>query len=135
MGATAWGRADTALDPPETAASVSGGYDRRVPRSPEETWKPIADAELGTPDVTGGTGFGRSEGLRIRKRIYAMLVNGELVVKLPKARVDELVGDGVGRRFEPGTGRVMKEWLSVPPSASRRWKALVHEAKAFVGPG
>ena len=41
---------------------------------------------------------------------------------------------GVGRRFEPGTGRVMKGWLSVPPGASRRWKALVLEAKAFVGP-
>jgi hypothetical protein len=27
----------------------------------------------------------------------------------------------------------MKEWLSVPPTASRRWKALVAEAKAFVG--
>jgi hypothetical protein len=69
------------------------------------------------------------------KKIYAMLVSGELVVKLPKARVDELVGTGVGRRFEPGTGRVMKEWLSVPPTASRRWKALVREAKDFVGSG
>jgi hypothetical protein len=105
-----------------------------LPRSPEELWKPIADAELATPGVTGGTGFGRSEGLRIRNKIYAMLVNDELVVKLPKARVDELADRGVGRRFEPGTGRVMKEWLSVPASASRRWKALVVEAKAFVDP-
>ena len=80
--------------------------------------------------VTGGTGFGRSEGLRIENKIYAMLVNDELVVKLP--RPNEL--GAVGRRFEPGTGRVMKEWLSVPSSASRRWKALVHDAKAFVGP-
>ena len=28
----------------------------------------------------------------------------------------------------------MKGELSVPPGASRRWKALVLEAKAFVGP-
>jgi hypothetical protein len=106
-----------------------------MPRTPEEIWRPIAAEELKLGGVTGGTGFGRSEGLRIENRIYAMLVNGELVVKLPKARVDELVGAGVGLRFEPGTGRVMKEWLSVPPSSSRRWKALVHEAKAFVGAG
>lgn len=106
-----------------------------MPRTPEELWKPIADEHRTFPGVTGGTGFGRSEGLRIENRIYAMLVNGELVVKLPKVRVDELVEAGVGRRFEPGTGRVMKEWLSVPPGASRRWKALVLEAKAFVGPG
>jgi hypothetical protein len=106
-----------------------------MPRTPEEIWKPIADEELRSSGVTGGTGFGRSEGLRIESKIYAMLVNGELVVKLPKTRVDELVESGVALRFEPGTGRVMKEWLSVPPSSSRRWKALVRESKAFVGAG
>lgn len=105
-----------------------------MPRTPDEIWQPIADAELGTPGVTGGTGFGRSAGLRIERKIYAMLVNDELVVKLPKARVDELTDDGVGRRFEPGTGRVMKEWLSVSASSSRRWRSLVSEAKAFVRP-
>ena len=103
-------------------------------RTPEQIWQAIADAELGTTGVTGGTGFGRSEGLRIDRKIYAMLVNDELVVKLPKDRVDELVDGGVGHRFEPGTGRVMKEWLSVSTSASRRWRGLVVEAKAFVGP-
>jgi hypothetical protein len=105
-----------------------------VPRTPEQIWQPIADAELGSPGVTGGTGFGRSAGLRIDRKIYAMLVNDELVVKLPKDRVDELAADGVGTRFEPGTGRVMKGWLSVPASSSRRWRALVDEAKAFVRP-
>ena len=104
-----------------------------MPRPPEEIWKPIATEQLKARGVTGGTGFGRSEGLRIENKIYAMLVNDELVVKLPKVQVDELVEAGVGRRFEPGTGRVMKEWLSVPSSASRRWKALVHDARAFVG--
>ena len=105
-----------------------------MPRTPEQIWEPIAVEHRELRGVTGGTGFGRSEGLRIDDKIYAMLVNGELVVKLPKTRVDELVVAGVGGRFEPGTGRVMKEWLIVPASASRRWKALVIEAKAFVGP-
>ena len=105
-----------------------------MPRTPEEIWEPIAVEHRKLRGATGGTGFGRSEGLRIDDKIYAMLVNGELVVKLPRARVDELVAAGVGGRFEPGTGRVMKEWLSVPASASRRWKSLVIEAKAFVGP-
>ena len=106
-----------------------------MPRTPEEIWEPIAGEQRKLRGVTGGTGFGRSAGLRIEKKIYAMLVNGELVVKLPRDRVDELVGADVGRRFEPGTGRVMKEWLSVPAGASRRWRALVREAKDFVGPG
>ncbi len=106
-----------------------------MPRTPEQIWKAIADAELTTQGVSGGTGFGRSEGLRIRNKIYAMLVKGELVLKLPKERVDALLDAGVGQRFDPGHGRMMKEWLSVPPSASRRWKSLVAEAKAFVGSG
>jgi hypothetical protein len=104
-------------------------------RTPEQIWKPLAAAELKARGVTSGTGFGRSEGLRISNKIYAMLVNGELVVKLPRDRVDELVDARVGERFDPGHGRVMREWLSVPTSASRRWKGLVGEAKAFVGRG
>jgi hypothetical protein len=101
-------------------------------RTPDQIWKPIAETELALRGVKGGTGFGRSEGLRISNKIYAMLVNGELVVRIPKARVDELVDAGIGRRFEPSPGRIMKEWLSLPPAASRRWKALVAEARAFV---
>ena len=101
-------------------------------RTPEQIWKPIAQAELATRGVKGGTGFGRSEGLRVSNKIYAMLVRGELVVRVPKPRVDELVDAGIGRRFEPSPGRVMKEWLSLPPAAYRRWKALVVEARTFV---
>lgn len=101
-------------------------------RTPEQIWKPIAQAELATRGVKGGTGFGRSEGLRISNKIYAMLVHGELVVRVPKPRVDELVDAGIGRRFEPSPGRVMKEWLSLPPAAYRRWKPLVAEARTFV---
>jgi hypothetical protein len=104
----------------------------RKPRTPEEIWGPIGEAELRLRGVKGGTGFGRSEGLRVSNKIYAMLVNGELVVRIPKARVDELVDAGIGRRFEPSPGRVMKEWLSLPPAASRRWRSIVAEARAFV---
>lgn len=101
-------------------------------RTPEQIWKPIAEAELARRGIKGGTGFGRSEGLRVSNKIYAMLVNGELVVRVPKPRVDELVDAGIGRRFEPSPGRIMKEWLSLPPTASRRWRGLVAEARAFV---
>ena len=83
--------------------------------------------------MTAGTGFGTSAGLRVSGKIFAMLVRGELVVKLPKDRVDELVDAGAARRFDAGKGRPMKEWASVPASASRRWKGLVEEARGFVG--
>lgn len=103
-------------------------------RSAEERFASIAEVELGAPGVTGGTGFGRSEGLRISGKIFAMLVKGELVVKLPKDRVEELSASRVGHRFDPGHGRLMKEWLAVSTEAGRRWPALVEEAREFVRP-
>jgi hypothetical protein len=102
-------------------------------RTPEQLWEPIAKDQLARRGVTPGTGFGTGTGLRISGKIFAMLVRGELVVKLPKDRVDDLVDAGTAERFDAGKGRPMKEWASVPPSASRRWKALVEEARGFVG--
>jgi hypothetical protein len=104
-------------------------------RTPEQVWLGIAERELVAPGVTGGTGFGRTEGLRISGKIFAMLVREELVVKLPKERVQELTAAGVGQPYDPGRGRLMKVWLSVPVGAARRWRTLVEEARAFVGPG
>jgi|SRR5262245_24361826 len=102
-------------------------------RSPEQIWAPIAKSELARRGVSSGTGFGKNEGLRVGGKIFAMLVRGELVVKLPSARVDELVDARVAVRFDAGKGRPMKEWASVGPNASRRWRRLVEEARAFVG--
>ena len=102
-------------------------------RPPEQIWAPIAKAELARRGVSSGTGFGQNEGLRIGGKIFAMLVRGELVVKLPKDRVDELVDAGVADRFDAGKGRPLKEWASVGPNASRRWRGLVEEARTFVG--
>jgi len=103
-----------------------------MPKGPEHLWQSIAKSELARPEVTAGTGFGRSEGLRVSGKVFAMLVKGELVVKLPKDRVQELTASDVGHRFDPGHGRLMKEWAAVTPSATRRWRALVEEARAFV---
>jgi TfoX/Sxy family transcriptional regulator of competence genes len=101
--------------------------------SAEERFATIAAAELRIPGVSAGTGFGSNAGLRVSARIYAMVVRGELVVKLPKERVAELVASGVASHFDAGKGRPMKEWAAVPLNASRRWRALVDEARRFVG--
>ncbi|MHB8375903.1 MAG: MmcQ/YjbR family DNA-binding protein [Dehalococcoidia bacterium] len=105
-----------------------------MPKTPEQMWQGIAESELGQPGVTAGTGFGRTEGLRIGGKIFAMLVRGELVLKLPKERVDALTRAGSGHHFDAGRGRRMKEWVAISPTAARRWRALVEEARAFVGP-
>ena len=79
----------------------------------------------------GGSGFG-SNAIKINKSIFAMLVNDRIVVKLPAARVAELISSGNGVPFDAGKGKPMKEWvgLTVDDATCRE---LVAEAKAYVG--
>lgn len=73
-----------------------------------------------------------SSGLKVGGKVFAMLVKGNLVVKLPKERVDALVASGKGEHFDPGHGRLMKEWVTVGSGAEAAWVALAREAKGFV---
>jgi hypothetical protein len=98
----------------------------------DEAFERLTRRFISDPTVSQGTGFGSSPGLRARGRIFAMLSGDALVVKLPKDRVDQLVASGDGIRFDPGHGRVMKEWISVPPKKADEWEALAREAFAFV---
>lgn len=72
-------------------------------------------------------------GLKTRGKFFAMVVKGELVVKLPRERVDALVASGKGRRFDPGHGRLMKEWATLRPANRRACDAFISEARDFVG--
>ncbi len=84
----------------------------RPPLTPEERYASIVEALIGNADVTLGSpgkrGFG-SSALQVGGKIFAMLVGGKFVVKLPRQRVDALVASGDGERFDPGHGRLMKE--------------------------
>ena len=46
--------------------------------------------------------FSSSNVLSVNGKIFAMLVRGKLVVKLPKQRVDGLVAGRAGTYFDPG---------------------------------
>jgi hypothetical protein len=82
-----------------------------------------------------GKGFG-SESLRIGGKIFALLSSKqEFVVKLPRPRVEALTKSGVGHPFDPGHGRVMKQWLALPPNSTQDWTALAREAKTYVASG
>lgn len=102
--------------------------------TPEERFATIVGELLGQPGVTPpseGNGFG-SSALKIHEKIFAMLVRGKLVVKLPKARVDSLVTSGDGVRFDANRGRPMKEWLVLETTSQIAWLALAKEALTFV---
>ncbi len=76
--------------------------------------------------------FGHSA-LTVNGKIFAMASPaGTLVVKLPKARVDELVTSGAARNFGSSNGRPMKEWAEVAGESGVDWLALAREALAFV---
>jgi hypothetical protein len=90
----------------------------------------IVASMAGEPDVVLGRIF-RSEGLNFRGKFFALLSRGEFVVKIPADRVVELTAAGIGRPYEPGPGRRMREWLTSPPDHRRRWPALAREALAF----
>jgi len=87
------------------------------------------DAEGVTPPVGGG-GFGRSA-LRYRGKIFAMLVRGRLVVKLPADQVASLVAAGQGVHFDANKGTPLREWFAVGPDCPLTWSELVTEALSY----
>ena len=90
------------------------------------------DPGVTPPSQRKGGKFGAS-GLKADGKLFAMVSKGELVVKLPRARVEELVADRTGKPFDPGHGRVMKEWVTIAPRHARLWSGLADEARRFVG--
>ena len=97
-------------------------------------YEDLVDDLMGIDGLTppaGGSGFGRGA-LRYRGKIFAMLVRGHLVVKLPADRVTALINSGDGAAFDANKGTPMREWLSLDGESALPWLPLVHEALDFV---
>lgn len=109
---------------------------RKSAPSIEQRYERLALVFVGRPGVTrDGRGFG-SGSLKVEGRMFASLSKrGEFIVKLPRSRVDALVASGHGVRFDPGHGRLMKEWLAVWPGSSLDWERLADEALKFTSSG
>jgi hypothetical protein len=106
--------------------------------TPEDRFAELVELFVGTPGVTpppntaaAGKRFG-SSALKINNRIFAMLSDGRLVVKLPRERVEALIAADEGAPFDAGKGKPMKEWLAVDPEHHSRWGTLSREALEFV---
>lgn len=104
-----------------TAASIFAALARELATAP--------GVELAEgPKKSFGSGT-----LKVNGKIFAMVTSaGHFVVKLPRARVDALALEGAGSRFDPGHGRLMKEWLQVAAPQPDLCRALAREALGFV---
>lgn len=100
-------------------------------QNPQAAFQSVGAHFANDPDVIAARMFG-SDGLKTKGKVFAMLVKGSLVVKLPAARCAELVGSGAARTFDPGHGRPMKEWIQLAENMDD-WVGLAAEAKAYVG--
>jgi TfoX/Sxy family transcriptional regulator of competence genes len=99
--------------------------------TPEELFEAVVAALPRDSGLSRAKMFG-SPGLKAGAKMVACLVKGRLVVKLPQARVEAIVALGNAEHFDPGMGRLMKEWAAVAPGTQEQWLALVLEARDFV---
>jgi TfoX/Sxy family transcriptional regulator of competence genes len=81
-------------------------------------------------DVQGGRMFA-SDGLKTGDRFFAIVAQGDLVLKLPADRVEELIATAGAAPFEVGKRR-MREWLRIAPADARECESLMTEARDFV---
>ncbi|MBT5775238.1 MAG: hypothetical protein HOH95_12780 [Dehalococcoidia bacterium] len=97
----------------------------------EEQFWAVAAPHLDAPDVEQGTMMG-SRCLRVAGEFTSMIDtrNGQLIVKLPAARVLELIDEGTTEPFAPA-GRTFKEWTGVLGDTPEGWAPLIEEAVAF----
>jgi hypothetical protein len=102
-------------------------------QDPDRAFERVAAAFSKDPRVTrGGKGFGGT-GLKVDGKLFALVSSRkQFVVKLPKARVDELARTPAFEYFDPGHGRLMKEWAATGV-VDEGWTALAREARRFVG--
>ena len=84
------------------------------------------------PDPAGRHGFG-SDAIRVNGSVFCMISSGRrFVVKLPAARVSELIAGGTGEAFRAGKKSPMRQWLVVSDDTPGVWESLAKEAHTFV---
>jgi hypothetical protein len=96
------------------------------------TYEIVAEELQADPAVKSGVMFGH-RCLKTGRKMFACDYEGDLLVKLPPDRLDELKEQGA-RDFNP-MGRTMTGWILVAEPADdavRAWLDIAEEAKAFV---
>lgn len=105
----------------------------------EQSGTPVDDElfwELAEPLLANGAERSTMMGhpcLRIDGDFFASLERrtGDLIVKLPAERVNELIDAGQAEPFAPA-GRRFKEWALITDRDEARWQQLLNDAITFV---
>jgi hypothetical protein len=103
-----------------------------TPEDHEARFGALAEPMLAQAGVTRSTMMGLPC-LRIDGHFFGSFdrLTGDLLVKLPEERVEQLVDGGRAHAFAPA-GRRFREWAAISPTRRRSWPALLEEALAFV---
>jgi hypothetical protein len=100
---------------------------------PTDFFWETGSAALARDGVAAGTMMG-FPCLRVAGAFFASCDHrsGDLIVKLPRQRVQQLVDAGTGQPFAPA-GRTFREWVLIDDRDPDRWAELIDEAWAFAG--
>jgi hypothetical protein len=103
-----------------------------MPKRPTDFFTDVSASALAHPDVAHGTMMG-FPCLRVAGAFFASCDHrsGDLIVKLPRERVEQLIDAGTGKPFAPA-GRTFREWVLIDDRDKSRWTALIDEARTFV---
>lgn len=117
-----------------TSPSEASGGDGRDD-SARDLYDDLTDDLLYDPAIGRATMMGYPC-VRLAGRFLASFddKSDRLVVKLPRERVAELVGTGVGEPFAPA-GKVFREWVSIATAERNLWQMVLAEAVDFARQG
>jgi hypothetical protein len=103
-----------------------------MPERPSDFFTEVSAPALAHPHVARGTMMG-FPCLRVAGAFFASCDprSGDLIVKLPRERVQELIGADSGKPFAPA-GRTFRQWVVIDDRDEIRWADLIDEACAFV---
>jgi TfoX N-terminal domain len=95
----------------------------------EEAYRRVVDELRADPAFSEGQMMGMPA-LKLGTKMFGGLHDGDLVVKLGRERVDELIAAGRAEPFDPsGRGHPMKDWAQVGEPTDD-WIALADEARS-----
>jgi hypothetical protein len=95
-----------------------------------DPYRAVVHELLSDPTVSEGQMMGMPA-LKVGSKIFGGEFDGDLVLKLGRDRVAELVEAERATEFDPsGQGRAMRDWARLP-APYEDWLELAEDAKAF----